>query len=259
MSARILVQRDGALATVVIHRTEKLNAMTRAMWHRLGEVMVMLSADNDLRCVVLRGAGERAFSPGNDIGEFEHARHDVASARAYGEVMARTLESIKACRHPVVAMIHGICVGGGLEIAALADVRVCGRASRFGVPINRLGLVMSYPELSGLVGLVGRARALELLLEGRIVEAEEALAMGLVHRVVDDARVTDAAYQSARRIAGAAPLVARWHKKFVNRLDDPRPLDEAERDEAFLCFGTGDFREGYRAFLDKRAPRFRGL
>lgn len=259
MSANVLVQRDGALATVVINRPAKLNALTRAMWHRLGEVMVMLSADNGVRCVVLRGAGERAFSPGNDIGEFERERHDVDSARAYGAVMARTLDSVRGCRHPVVAMIHGICVGGGLELAALADLRVCGRASRFGVPINRLGLVMSYPELAGLMRLVGRARTLELLLEGRVVDAGEAMAMGLVQRVVDDAAVTEAAYESARRIAAAAPLVARWHKKFVNRLEDPRPLDDEELDEAFLCFGSGDFREGCRAFLDRRVPRFRGL
>ncbi len=253
-----MVQRDGALATVVLDRPEKLNAMTKAMWHKLGEVMVTLSADNAVRCVVLRGAGERSFSPGNDIAEFEHERHDVDSAREYGAVMARTLESLKACRHPVVAMIHGICVGGGLEIAALADIRVCGASSRFGVPINRLGLVMSYPELAGLVGLVGRARALELLLEGRIVDAAEAASIGLVHRVVDDARVAESAYATARRVAAAAPLVARWHKKFINRLEVPRPLGDAERDEAFLCFGTSDFREGYRAFLDKRTPRFRG-
>jgi enoyl-CoA hydratase/carnithine racemase len=258
MNPNILVQRDGSLATVVLNRADKLNAMTRGMWHTLGEVMVSLSADNGLRCVVLRGAGGKAFSPGNDIGEFERERHDVDSARAYGADMARTLSSLKSCRHPVVAMIHGICVGGGLEIASICDIRICGRSSRFGAPINRLGLVMSYAELEGLIGLVGRARALELLLEGRIVEADEAYRMGLVNRVVDDERVTEAGYETARRIAAAAPLVARWHKKFINRLADPTPLGEAEREECFLCFGTGDFREGLQAFLDKRKPRFRG-
>jgi enoyl-CoA hydratase/carnithine racemase len=258
MSANVLVQRDGALVTVVLNRPEKLNAMTKAMWQRLGEVMATLSADDAVRCVVLRGAGGRAFSPGNDIGEFEGERHDVASARAYGQVMAGTLEAVRECRHPVVALIQGICVGGGLEIAALADIRVCGRSSRFGAPINKLGLVMSYAELGGLLRLVGRARTLELLLEGRIVDAGEAHAMGLVQRVVDDGQVVDEAYATARRVAAAAPLVARWHKTFVNRLEDPRPLSEEEREECFRCFDSADFREGYRAFLEKRTPRFGG-
>lgn len=258
MSANILVHRDGGLATVVLNRPHKLNALTRAMWNTLGKVMVSLSADNDLRCVLLRGGGERAFSSGNDIAEFEHERHDPDSARAYAATMARTLDSLKHCRHPVVALINGHCLGGGLALAALADIRVCGVSSRFGVPLNRLGVVMAYEELPALLALVGRARTLELLLEGRVVDAAEATAMGLVHRVVDDARVAECAYASARCIAAAAPLAARWHKKFINRLADPAPLDAQEREECLACFGTADYREGYRAFLDRRTPRFRG-
>lgn len=258
MSANILVHRDGRLATVVLNRAEKLNALTRSMWNTLGEVMVSLSADNDLRCVILRGADETSFSSGNDIAEFGHERHDLASARAYAATMARTLDSLKHCRHPMVALINGHCIGGGLALAALADICVCGVSSRFGAPLNRLGLVMAYDELSALIALVGRARALELLLEGGIVDAAEAKTIGLVHRVVDDARVAECAYQSARRIAAAAPLSARWHKKFINRLADPSPLDAREREECHACFGTADYREGYHAFLDRRAPRFRG-
>lgn len=256
MSANILVHRDGALATVVLNRPEKLNAMTRAMWNTLGEAMLSLSADNDVRCVILRGAGETSFSAGDDIAEFERQRHDVDTARKYAATMRRTIDGLRHCRHPVVALINGICVGSGLVVAALADIRVCGLSSRFGVPINRLGVVMSYDELSALVGLVGRARALELLLEGRLVDATEAKTMGLVHRVVDDARVAERSYESARRIAAAAPLAARWHKKFINRLEDPKSLRAQEREECLACFGTADFKEGYHAFLDKRTPGF---
>lgn len=258
MSTNILVQRDGALATVVLNRPDRINAMTRAMWNRLGEAMVSLSADNDVRCVVLRGAGERAFSAGDDIAEFEHERHDVDSAREYAATVARTLDSLQHCRHPVVAMINGECVGSALVIAALCDLRVCGAASRFGVPVGRLGLAMSADELPALVALVGRARALELLLEGGIVDAAQACAMGMVHRVVDDARVAECAYRSARSIAAAAPLAARWHKKFINRLVQPAPIEAHEREECFACFGTADFHEGRRAFLERRSPRFRG-
>lgn len=254
----ILVERDGHVATVVLNRPEKLNALTRPMWRALGEAFDGLSADDAVRCVVVRGAGERAFSPGNDISEFATQRADKAQAIDYGHDMHRTAAAIAACRHPVIAQIHGICVGGGLEIAALADLRICGASSRFGAPIRNLGLVMAYAEMAPLVKLVGESVALEILLEGRIFDAAEAKEKGLVTRVVPDERVADEVRDSAARIASGAPLVARWHKKFAKRLADPRPLDAAELDECFDCFDTADFREGYAAFLAKRPPRFEG-
>ena len=257
-SDSILVQRDGAIATVVLNRPEKLNALTRPMWRALGEAVNRLSADDSVRCIVLRGAGERAFSPGNDIGEFATERANKAQAREYGAIMHATAQALEACRHPIVAQIHGICVGGGLEIAALADIRICGESSRFGAPIKNLGLVMAYAEMAPLVRLVGTATALEILLEGRIFDAAEAKAKGIVTRVVADAEVADEARAAARRIADGAPLVARWHKKFARRLADPRPLSEAERDECFDCFDSEDFRIGYAAFLAKRKPEFVG-
>src|ERR1700682_5437048 len=186
MTDTILVQRDGAIATVVLNRPEKLNALTRPMWKRLGEVFTQLSADDGVRCIILRAAGNKAFAPGNDISEFATERSDVEQARAYGEDMRRTIEAIDACRHPVVAQIHGICVGGGLEIAGLADIRICGESSRFGVPINKLGLVMAYAEIGSLIALAGEAAALEILLEGRVFDAREAKEKGLVTRVVPD-------------------------------------------------------------------------
>ncbi len=258
MSDTVLVERDGPVATLVLNRPEKLNALTKGMWQVLGREVEALSADDALRCILVRGAGDRAFAPGNDIAEFAEERSDVAQARAYGAVMQRTLEAFWNCRHPVVAMIQGVCVGGGLEIAALCDLRICGRSSRFGIPVGRLGLVMSYAELRGLHHLVGRAATLEILLEGRVFGAEEALAKGLVTRVVPDREVVREARASARRIAAGAPLVARWHKRFVNRLADPAPLSAAEIDDGFACFGTDDFRRGYQAFLNKRTPRFEG-
>ncbi|MFZ5538860.1 MAG: enoyl-CoA hydratase/isomerase family protein [Pseudomonadota bacterium] len=258
MSELILVQRDGAIATVVLNRPEKLNALTRPMWQMLGETIARLSADVSLRCVVLRGAGEKAFSPGNDISEFETVRANKAQAREYGRIMHATAQALIECRHPLVAQIHGICVGGGLEIAALCDLRICGQGSRFGAPIKNLGLVMAYPEMLPLVRLVGSAVALEILLEGRIFDAAEAKDKGLVTRVVADDQVAAEARAAAERIAEGAPLAARWHKKFARRLADPRPLTEAEYDECFDCFDTEDFRIGYRAFLAKEKPRFVG-
>ncbi|HMB75552.1 MAG TPA: enoyl-CoA hydratase-related protein [Kiloniellaceae bacterium] len=258
MSDEILMTRAGDVATVTLNRPQKLNALTKPMWGRLGELMETLSADDELRCIVLRGAGGKAFSPGNDISEFASDRANPAQAKAYGRFMHGTLKALADCRHPMVALIEGICVGGGLEIAAHCDIRICGESSRFGVPINRLGLVMAYPEIAGLRALVGAPVAAEMLLEGRVFGAEEALAKGLVTRVVPDAEVEAAAMTSARRIAAGAPLVARWHKKFLRRLADPRPLSEAELDEGYACYGTADFRIGYRAFLDKATPQFEG-
>ncbi len=258
MTDPILLQRDGSIATVVLNRPEKLNALTRPMWQRLGEVFAELSADETLRCVVIRGAGDKAFAPGNDIAEFERERSNVEQARAYGHVMETTIKAIAGCLHPVVALIQGICVGGGLEIAALADIRICGESSRFGVPIKNLGLVMAHCELAALIGLCGSATALEILLEGRIFGAAEAKEKGLITRVVPDERVEEEAYATARRIAEGAPLAARWHKKFARRLADSRPLTQAEYDEGFACFGTADFREGVTAFLAKRRANFEG-
>lgn len=261
MSGSILCTRDGAnpsIATVTLNRPDKLNAMTKPMWQALGQTMRELSADDSLRCVVLRGAGGRAFSPGNDIGEFATERSDFARGKAYGAVLHGALAALAECRHPTVALIEGICVGGGLEIAALCDIRICGESSRFGVPINKLGLVMAHAELAALVQLAGRAVALEMLLEGRVFGAAEALDKRLVHRVVADDQVEAETHATAARIAAGAPLVARWHKQFLRRLAVDAPLSEAERDEGFRCYDSEDFGIGYRAFLNKTLPEFKG-
>ncbi|MEO8302703.1 MAG: enoyl-CoA hydratase-related protein [Betaproteobacteria bacterium] len=258
MTGRIEVTRAGTIATVVLDRPEKLNALTQSMWQGLGEAISALSQDDTLRCVIVRGAGEKAFSPGNDIAEFSTARANKAQAIDYGRVMHSTANALAECRHPLVAQIHGICVGGGLEIVALCDLRICGESSRFGAPIKNLGLVMAYPEMAPIVRLAGPDVALEILLEGRIFGAVEAKEKRLVTRVVPDADVAAEALATAQRIAEGAPLVARWHKKFARRLADPRPITASEHDECFDCFDTEDFQIGYAAFLAKTKPGFLG-
>ena len=258
MTELIEVTRDGALATVTLNRPEKLNALTKSMWQALGEAVDRLSTDDVIRCVIVRGAGEKAFSPGNDIAEFATDRANKAQAIEYGRIMHATARALAECRHPLIAQIHGICVGGGLEIAALCDLRICGESSRFGAPIKNLGLTMAYPEMAPLVRLAGPDVALEILLEGRIFGAAEAKEKRLVTRVVPDADVATEVQATAQRIAEGAPLVARWHKKFARRLADPRPISAAEYDECFACFDTEDFRIGYTSFVAKRKPEFVG-
>jgi enoyl-CoA hydratase len=258
MTDILLQSREGAVVTLTINRPEKLNAMTKPLWRALGETVNALSADNSVRCIILRGAEEKSFSPGNDISEFQNERSNKQQAIAYGEIMHNTVKALQECRHPIVAQIHGICVGGGMEIAALADIRICGESSRFGAPINKLGLVMAYSEMRPIADLIGKSKALEILLEGKIFDAQEALRIGLVSRVVPDAQVAQEAKETAQRIASGAPLVARWHKKFARRLSDSTPLSAAEKEECFDCFDTEDFRIGYKAFLAKKNPEFVG-
>jgi enoyl-CoA hydratase/carnithine racemase len=258
MSDEVLVRQDGPIATLVLSNPDKLNALTKKMWQRLGETMREIAADDKLRCVVVRGAGDKAFAAGADISEFAVERDNVALAKPYGDIIHATMQAVAQCRHPTLAMIRGACVGGGLEIAAMCDLRVCGQSSRFGVPINKLGLTMGYGELQGLLALAGRATTLEILLEGRVFAAAEAHAKGLVTRVVADDKVEEEAYATARRIADGAPLVARWHKRFIRRLEDPKPFDKSEWDEGFACFDSEDYRIGFQAFLDKKKPEFKG-
>lgn len=258
MPDAVLAEREGPIATVTLNRPQALNALNLEAWARLWDVVRVYDGDDSVRCIVLRGAGDRAFSAGADISEFENERRNMEQARRYGHTVASAMDALAGCRHPTVALISGACVGGGLEIAATCDIRICGESSRFGIPVSRLGLTMAYGELRHLVSLVGRAAALEILLEGSVFRSERAQALGLVTRVVPDDRVETEAYDTARRIARGAPLVHRWHKQFIRRLADPAPLTPEEIDEGYACFDTQDFRIGYRAFLDKQEPEFKG-
>ncbi len=258
MTDSIVVDRDGAIATVMLNRPERLNALNLAAWRALADTLGRLGGDDTLRCIVLRGAGNQAFAAGADIAAFEKERNSIETARVFGEVEMAGIMAVANCPHPTVALILGACVGGGLEIASACDLRVCGMSSRFGVPINRLGLTMSYDELEFFIGVVGRSVALELLLEGTLFGAERAKALGLVSYVVEDDKVEQEAYAVARRISEGAPLVNRWHKKFARRLADRSPLPAQEIAEGYAAFGTEDFRVGYRAFLEKKKPEFRG-
>ena len=260
MKTGVLIESDGAIATVTLSNPGKLNALTVSMWQELERAMEALSAEEALRCIVLRGAGSEAFAAGADIAEFATARDNAGQGKAYHrQILHGALQAVGECRHPTVAMIHGPCMGGGLEIACVCDLRIAGRSGRFGVPINRLGFAIAYDELAAMLPLTGRAVALEILVEGRVWEAREAFDKGLLTRVVNDTLLEEEVYVTARRIAEGAPLVNRWHKQFVRRLAPrPAPLTEAEIEENFAYFATEDYRIGMDAFAKKQKPRFKG-
>ncbi|SAH99489.1 enoyl-CoA hydratase [Bordetella ansorpii] len=258
MSGTLQLHRDGHVATIVIDNPGKKNAMNQAMWIAMGDMLHDLKRDPGLRCLVLRGAGDSAFGSGADIEEFEAIRATREQAIAFAQHGHRAMHGVRDFPVPTVAAIRGACVGGGLELAAFCDIRLCTSDSRFGVPIARLGAVLAYPELEGLVRVAGPDGALRLLLLGDVVSADEALRMGLVQQVVETADFDEALGQAVSRILAGAPLSARWHKKFVQRLRDGTPLTPQERDEGYDCFDTEDYHRGFQAFLAKTKPEYLG-
>ncbi len=255
---RVHMERDGALATVTLDHAEKMNVLDRRGWERLGEVFRKLAADDSVQCVLVRGAGGRAFSAGSDIGSFAAHRMEADDVARYAEAVRSGIDGVWSCPHPTVAAVEGVCAGGGLIVACCCDVRVCGHSSRFGAPVNRLGLAMAYEEMAPVLAAVGSGTLLEILLAGDLANAGRAREIGVVHRVVPDAEVAVAARTVAESIMAGAPQVNRWHKKFVRRLADPAPLAADERREPYESCRTSDYREGVAAFLEKRSPRFTG-
>lgn len=259
MSGIITLHRDEHVATLILDNEAKRNAISQSMWVALAEHLHVLTQDASLRCIVLRGAGTQAFGSGADISEFEELRSTKEKGIAFGKQAHQAMRALRESPIPTLAAIRGACVGGGLEIAACCDLRIASDDARFGIPIARLGGVLAYPEMEALLSAVGPQVALELLLEGRLLDAQEACAKGLVTRVVSTDAWEGEIASSVARIAALAPLSSRSHKRFIRRLQaQPEPLSQAEQDEGYACFDTQDFVEGYRAFLDKRSPVFQG-
>ncbi|AOB30672.1 enoyl-CoA hydratase [Bordetella sp. H567] len=257
-AGRVLCRREGAVARVCLSHPGRMNAITVAMWRELARLFQALSVDRTLRCVVVQGEGGH-FAAGADIREFPQARGDMASVvRYHREILAPALAAIESCPHPVVARINGVCVGGGLEIACQCDLRIAARTARLGAPINRLGFPMAPDEMRGLLKVAGHAVTLELLLEGRILQAEEACAKGLLTRVVDDAELDGEIERCVGRVLAGAPQAAQLNKRMAARLSRGEPLNDEEYRRFFSYAESPDHREGVRAFLAGEAPTFTG-
>ena len=205
MTDTVEVERRDDIAIVSLHRTEKRNALRQEDWVAVGDTLDALGEDDDIRCIVLRGAGDEAFCAGADISGFEEERSDRKKVKAYGIATDRAFFGVRNCRHPVIAMIHGFCIGGGFELALVADIRISGKSGRFGIPAKAIGLFLSHDLVQFIVDAGGRAVASEIMLEGRIMPADEAASKNLVTRVVPDAELEEEVMKAARRIADGAP------------------------------------------------------
>tara|TARA_Y100001958_G_scaffold159271_1_gene160048 strand:+ start:105 stop:890 length:786 start_codon:yes stop_codon:yes gene_type:complete len=259
MTNKLILEKkiNSHIVEISLNRPEKLNALTKPMWKELGKVFKKLSKDKNLRCIVIRGKGGKSFSPGNDISEFETQRSSSKLAKAYGVHLHGTLRAIQECPIPTIALIEGICVGGGMEIAACCDLRICGESSRFGVPIKRLGLTMAAKELEALLRITSYSIAMEILLEGKIMSAKEAHEKNLVNRVVADLEVETEVYKSAELISEGAPKVARWHKQFAKEILKTGKVSDKLNNLGYKCYDTEDFQIGYKSFLVKTKPKFK--
>jgi enoyl-CoA hydratase/carnithine racemase len=258
MAEAILVERSGNIARVILNRPEKHNAFTLAMYEAFRDAFVELNRDSSIRCIIVTGAGGRAFCTGSDIAQFDEEREGSAKAEEYARFTFDCTDKLRQSPHPTIAVIAGLCVGGGVEIAAMCDFRLCTPDSRFGIPANRIGLTLDYDELQAILELVRPRDVLELVLEGRLIDADDAKRRGLVSRIEARDAINAATQDLAERISAGAPLSNRFHKAAIRRLFDPTPLTAAERRSAFACYESEDYRIGRLAFASKTAPEFVG-
>jgi enoyl-CoA hydratase len=259
--AKLLLEKDGPIGWIVFNQPEKRNAVSQEMWQLMPEHVGELAADDAIRVVVLRGAGDQAFVAGADISQFKDRRRNMADEEEYSRISARGQESLATLQKPLLAMIHGYCVGGGVGIAITCDLRLAADDARFGIPAARLGLGYNYRGMEKLMRLVGPAYTKEIFFTARTdFTAQDAWRMGLVNQVVPKAELEAFTRNYALTIARNAPLTLRSAKATVEQLVKPHD----QRDLAMLdrliadCFNSQDYQEGVRAFSEKRRPQFQG-
>ena len=256
----ILVDSRDGVGRVTINNPARRNAISLEMWQAMGAAFERFTADDSVRCVVIQGAGDKAFASGADISQFEKQRANAEAAEAYGRISRGVRDRMLAFEKPLIAQIRGFCMGGGLGLAMTADIRVSADDGVFGIPAARLGIAYDFLNLRNLVHLVGPSRAKEILLTGQRVRAAEAERMGLVNRVVPVAELDAAVASITGALVENAPLSMRASKLTIEEVIK----DAADRDMAKVealsraCFDSADYREGRTAFMEKRRPVFQG-
>src|SRR3979409_1608455 len=257
---KILRDVTEGVGVITFNNPEKRNAMSLDMWEGLGHALTDLRDDPDVRVVIMVGAGDKAFVSGADISQFEKTRHNAEASEEYSKKSAAQRALLAEYPKPVIACIRGFCLGGGAQVAMLADIRFAAENSQFGIPAAKLGIAYGYDGLRNLVSLVGPSWARLIMYTGMRIGSAEAQRIGLVDRVLPDAELWDATLEIARSISGNAPLAIKAAKITIAQV----LKDESRRDMAAIkaigtaCMDSEDFREGRTAFMEKRKPQFKG-
>src|SRR5437762_1949824 len=257
---KILQSVGDGVGVITFNNPDKRNAMSLEMWEGLGSALTELRDNPDVRVVIMVGAGDKAFVSGADISQFEKTRHNAQASEEYSRRSEAQRALLANYPKPTIACIRGFCLGGGMQVAMMSDIRIAAEDSRFGIPAARLGIAYGYDGLKHLVSLVGPSWARLIMYTGMRIESAEALRIGLVDRVLPDGELWNATMEIARTISGNAPLAIAAAKITIAQvLKDPGKRDmDAIKAIGTACMDSEDFKEGRTAFMEKRKPRFKG-
>lgn len=258
--AELVIEKQGSIGIIIFSNVERMNAMTLGMWQALPKAIEGFDRDPEVRVIILQGAGTKAFVSGADISEFEHLRNAKEVQARYDDAVNMALAAPGDCTKPVIAKIRGICIGGGLGLAAACDLRICSEASIFRMPAARLGLGYEAQGVKKFVDILGMANAMEIFLTARKFDAVDALRMGFVSRVCKEDQLDGVVSEFADMIGENAPLTVKASKYSIKQMVlPPNEQDMAGAEKMVAdCFASEDFKEGRRAFMEKRLPRFQG-